>query len=181
MNKHMHPLIFLLKNWEEMVCALSVAAMTLLCSAAIISRYAFRTGLAWSTDACNILLIYTSFTGAAAAYKRNMHFGMDFLTERLRPGWQFLCKIALDILLAGMFLFLFYLSAVYTAGSKKLMDASRIPYKYVDFAAVLGFGSMSAYALIFLLSDLKALGTRLRRRGLPQSAQASSGGGEERA
>jgi TRAP-type C4-dicarboxylate transport system permease small subunit len=151
MKKTKNPLLFFILNWEELLCILAVSFMTVLCVITIIARYCFNHGISWSTDVCDIMLIYTTFVGGAAAYKRNQHFGMDFLTDRLSPNLRYVFKVAINAILAGMFLFLFYLSVVYTAGSKKLMTASRIPYKYVDFAAVLGFGSMTVYSIIFLV------------------------------
>ncbi len=151
MKKHSNVFIYIILHWEELLCILTVSLMTVVCVITIIARYCFNYGISWSTDVCNIMLIYTTFVGGAAAYKKNQHFGMDFLTDRLSPNVRYALKVVINAILAAMFFFLFYLSAVYTAGSRKLMTASRIPYKYVDFAAILGFGSMAVYSVVFLV------------------------------
>lgn len=160
-----------LLNWEEIICVIAVAAMTVLCVATIIARYVFRYGISWSTDVCDIMLIYTTFVGGAAAYKRNQHFGMDFLTDRLAPKPRYVLKLIINIVLAVMFIFLFILSVKYMIESKKLMTASRIPYRIADFAAVLGFGSMAAYSVRFTIMGFSSHKEYYQKFVLSQSQQ----------
>lgn len=158
-----NPLLWLLKNWEEVVTIIAVSLMFSVCCAAVIARYAFDYGIAWSTEICDVCLIYTTFVGGAAAYKRNQHFGMDFLTDRLKPKSRYAIKLFLYAVQILLFGYLLYLSVQYTASSRKVMDVSRIPYRDVDFAAVLGFGSMCIYSVIYFIMGLRDHDTFYKR------------------
>ena len=52
------------------------------------------------------------------------------------------------------------------------MPVSLIPYKYIDFAAVLGFGSMTIYSAIFFVSGIRT------PEGYKKRFLTSEGGGE---
>lgn len=151
MDKLRKSLFWLLHNWEEGISTIAAAVMLIVCSANVFSRYLLKNSIVWAQDVCIICLIYIAFVGAAAAYKRNGHYGMDFLVEHLPVKAQYALKIVIQILLTIVFAYLTYLSVVYTVNARKLMNMSRIPYKCIDLSAVLGFGSMTIYSVAFLI------------------------------
>lgn len=152
MKKRDNPLLWLVRNWEEAVTTVAVSVMLVVCIVAVLARKIFNYGIPWSTEVCNICLVYTTFIGGAAAYKRNQHFGMDFLTDRMGPRLRYAVKLALYGLQILLFGVLFWLSLKYTLASRKTMSISRIPYKWLDLAAVLGFASMTVYSAIFFVT-----------------------------
>ena len=154
MKKRKNPLLWLVCNWEEAVTAVSVAVMLVVCIVAVLARKILNYGIPWSTEVCNFCLVYTTFIGAAAAYKRNQHFGMDFLTDRMGPKLRYAVKLGMFALQIGLFGVLCWLSLKYTLASRKTMSISRIPYKWLDLAAVLGFASMTVYSVIFFVTGL---------------------------
>lgn len=101
MKKHSNVFIYIILHWEELLCILTVSLMTVICVITIIARYCFNYGISWSTDVCNIMLIYTTFVGGAAAYKKNQHFGMDFLTDRLSPNVRYALKVVINAMMLG--------------------------------------------------------------------------------
>ena len=90
-----NPWIKALQNWEEIVTIAAVSIMLVVCCFSVIARRVFNYGIPWSTEVCNICLVYTTFIGGAAAYKRNLHFGMDFLTDHLNQKMRYFVKMFL--------------------------------------------------------------------------------------
>ena len=154
MKHKKNPLLWVIQYWEEIVCAVAIAAMLTVCCAYVLARYLFKYSIIWGQEFCTICLVYVTFVGSAAAYKRNRHFGMDFLTERLPFKLQYGLKMLLNAVLIVLFFYMTYVSTKYTLDSRKTMEISRIPYTYIDLAAVLGFASMSIYSVIYLFQGI---------------------------
>lgn len=154
MEKKKNPLVWFVQNWEEVVTAISVSVMLVVCIVTVLARKVLNYGIPWGTEVCNFCLVYTTFVGGAAAYKRNQHFGMDFLTDRMGPKLRYAVKLGLYAVQIVLFGVLFWLSLKYTLASRKTMSISRIPYKWLDLAAVLGFASMTVYSVIFFLTGI---------------------------
>lgn len=57
--------------------------MALVTGLQVFSRYALNHSLFWSEEVGRICLVWISFLGASAAYKRRAHIGMDFMVVRL--------------------------------------------------------------------------------------------------
>lgn len=170
MKRKVNPLLWLVQNWEEVVTTIAVSVMLVVCICAILSRKMLDYGIAWSTEVCNICLVYTTFIGGAAAYKRNQHFGMDFLTDRMGPKLRYAVKLllyAVQILLFGL---LCWLSLKYMLASRKTMSISRIPYKWLNLSAVLGFASMTVYSVIFFVTGFVKPEAFKKRFVISQSA-----------
>ena len=149
-----NPWIKALQNWEEIVTIVAVSIMLVVCCFSVIARRVFNYGISWSTEVCNICLVYTTFIGGAAAYKRNLHFGMDFMTDHLNQKMRYFVKMLLYGVQILLFGYLCYLSIKYTAASHKVMDITQIPYKWLDLAAVLGFASMYVYSVLFFMMGI---------------------------
>lgn len=156
MKKIAKGLLWFVKNWEEVIASVGVAVMLVICTYNVIMRYAFNSAIGWSQEVCIIGLVYVSFVGSAAAYKRNSHFGMDFLISHLPQKAQHAVRILLDIMMLVLFSYLTYLSVNYTLAARKLMDISRISFKYLYISAILGFGSMAVYTAIYLAQAIFA-------------------------
>ena len=171
MKKRKNPLLWLVCNWEEVVTAISVAVMLVVCIVTVLARKVLNYGIPWGTEVCNFCLVYTTFVGGAAAYKRNQHFGMDFLTDHMGPKLRYAVKLGMYALQIGLFGMLCWLSLKYTLASRKTMSISRIPYKWLDLAAVLGFASMTVYSVIFFVTGIFDRET-FKKRFVTSQAQA---------
>jgi TRAP-type C4-dicarboxylate transport system permease small subunit len=51
----------------------------------VASRYVARQPSAWTDELATLLVIWLALLGASAAFGRNAHLGMDFLTQHLSP------------------------------------------------------------------------------------------------
>ena len=149
------PLIWVIRNWEEIICAVAIAAMLVVCCAYVLARYIFTYSIIWGQEFCTISLVYVTFVWSAAAYKRNQHYGMDFIVSHLPENVHFVIKMIINFILIGLFAVLTVFSWQYTAAARKTLPISMIHYKYIDFAAVLGFASMTIYSVIFFIEGIR--------------------------
>jgi TRAP-type C4-dicarboxylate transport system permease small subunit len=95
--------------------------MAILTGAQVFSRYLLNHSLFWSEEVGRICLVWISFLGASAAYKRRVHIGVDFLVVRLPRHIQHLTAVL--VLLLSMLFFSILIAygasfAYFVAGQK---------------------------------------------------------------
>jgi TRAP-type C4-dicarboxylate transport system permease small subunit len=76
----------IMNRTAEAACAVMVLFMTLVVAAQVICRYLLAASLTWSEEASRYLLVWITFLGASAAFKRGMHTGFDAAVRTLAPG-----------------------------------------------------------------------------------------------
>ncbi len=155
MKKILKWLKWLVLHIEEVVAVSALAIMLCAIFYNVIMRYLFRKPTAWSDELTMICLAYVTFVGGAAAYKKNLHFGIDILVDRLPiKGKLFLWRV-----INFVFIFLFgyttYLGYQLTANAVKKFHYSGWSYKIMDAALPLGFLSMTIYAIYFFVMSFK--------------------------
>lgn len=72
-----------LNRLTEGLLAVIGVTMAMVTGLQVFSRYVLNHSLFWSEEVGRICLVWISFLGASAAYKRRAHIGMDFLVVRL--------------------------------------------------------------------------------------------------
>jgi len=77
--------------------------MAMLTGVQVFSRYVLNHSLFWSEEVGRICLVWISFLGASAAYRRRAHIGVDFLVVRLPHYTQHL--VAILVLLLSLVFF----------------------------------------------------------------------------
>lgn len=140
---------------EEIIAVIALAIMLCAILYNVIMRYMFRNPTAWSDELTMICLAYVTFVGGASAYKRNLHFGIDILVDRIPiKGKLFLWRV-----INFVFIFLFgyttYLGYQLTIKAVKRFHYSGWSYKVMDAALPLGFLSMTIYAIYFFVLSFK--------------------------
>ena len=83
MKKIGKKILWVITHIEEIVSASALAMMLIAIFANVVLRYFFRRPTSWADELAIIGMAYVTFVGGAAAYKRNMHFGIDILVDRL--------------------------------------------------------------------------------------------------
>ena len=99
-------------------------------------------------------MTWAVFLGAAEAYKRNLHFGMDFLTNHLPKKYRMIQRQFLLLVLAVLFAILTYHSTEFAFNTTKRTAAIQIPYFWIDLPAALCFFSMTCYSVIYLYQSI---------------------------
>lgn len=146
---------WLVLHIEEIIACVALGIMLCVIFLNVIMRYVFRDPLNWSDELSMICLAYVTFVGGAAAYKKNLHFGIDILLDKMPEK----IRMAIRVITNFVFIFLFgytcYLGWVLTKGAVKVFNYSGWSYKIMDFALPLGFLSMTIYAIRFFVMAFK--------------------------
>lgn len=145
----------ILTNIEDIIASIAIAVMLISICANVMLRYLFRSPTAWADELAIICMAYVTFVGGAAAYKRNLHFGIDILIDRLPAKFQHIFRQVMTGTFMVMFAYLTYLGADFTLSAKKVMVYSGWSYKIIDAALPLGFLSMTIYSLIFFIQSFR--------------------------
>ena len=118
--------------------------MALLTGTQVFSRYLLNHSLFWSEEVGRMCLVWISFLGASAVYKRGGHIGIYFLVQRLPHRVRRILAILLLLLsfffFAIMIIFGFSFVA-FTAGQKTaaLGIPKSIPYLAIPLSGLLFF------------------------------------------
>lgn len=134
---------------------LSCAGMVAVIGAQVFFRYALNHSLFWSEELGRVLLVQTTFFGAAVAYRAGAHIGMDTLTARLSGRGRMACAA----LAHAACLFFFCVMAVYgfrfAAFLAPQTTASLGISRSLPFLAIPLSGCvMAVHSLVFLLCPL---------------------------
>lgn len=105
-------------------------------------RYVLNHSLFWSEEFGRICLVWLSFLGATAAFKRHMHIGIDFLTakfpQKLKKTVELFSAI-LSIIFFGV-LFFFGVSFVKFVSAQKTAAIGlpmSIPYSIIPISGLI--------------------------------------------
>ena len=78
----------ILQDVEEIAGSVLLAGMALLAFANVMARYLLEFSFAFTEEIEVALLVWITMLGAAAGFKRALHLGFTFLSERLPRGIQ---------------------------------------------------------------------------------------------
>lgn len=84
----------------------SIFVMSLVIPVGVFARYVLGFGAAWPEPIAILLMVIFTFVGAAAAYRAGAHIAVAMITDRMPVGLQNLCRIAVNLLMLGVSLFM---------------------------------------------------------------------------
>lgn len=157
----------LMGKFEEIV-SMSMLVITIsMTTINVFARYLFKYSIPWSQEVCGIAWTWTVMLGVSWCYRRNMHMGVDFIIEKIKPSIRrFVYIFSFTILLVAM-VFLTYMSVMITIhGGYKLTSYFGIPYSIKYISAVIAFFNMTIYSIIFLFLAIKKPDEFLQRVAL---------------
>ena len=115
----------------------------------VITRKLFNYIIIWSEEIATSCFVYSVFIGAAYAYRKHQHVGVDLLVERLPAGARRVVHLITNAHIT-------VLSVQFIQSSWiKRMPITKLPSSVVSTALVIGFGLMTIYSLVFFVKDLK--------------------------
>ncbi len=88
---------------EILLCIIG-SSMALLIGVQVFSRYVLNHSLFWSEEVGRICLVWITFLGGSAAYRRHAHIGIDFFANLLPPQLRRASEIL--VLTASLLFFL---------------------------------------------------------------------------
>ena len=140
---------------ERLLAALGMA-MAAIVATQVVCRYLFNNSLFWSEEAARYLLVWLSFLGAAAAYYRGAHPGIDILSSRLGPGLRRGKAVAVHLVCLAFFLVMIWQGAVFSHFVRLQTSPSlALPMWLVVLAIPVGGAVLACHCLLFLLRDLR--------------------------
>jgi len=126
---------------EGLLCIIG-SAMALLISVQVFSRYVLNHSLFWSEEVGRICLVWITFLGASATYKRHGHVGIDFFVRRfparLERVSRFLVILA-SFVLFGILVYYGSSFALFVSSQKTTALAMpvTVPYLVIPLSGVL--------------------------------------------
>ena len=144
----------LLKNFDGVIAGAMMIVTILLVIVNVITRKLFNYIIIWSEEIATSCFVYSVFIGAAYAYRKHQHVGVDLLVERLPAGARRVVPTnALLVIING---YITVLSVQFIQSSWiKRMPITKLPSSAVSTALVIGFGLMTIYSLVFFVKDLR--------------------------
>lgn len=88
---------------EEACAALAMALICCITFANVLVRYFTNASFAFTEEFSIFLMVFLTLSGAAAAFVRNQHIRMSFITDRLPHGVARKVEYFVMVLSAGMF------------------------------------------------------------------------------
>jgi TRAP-type C4-dicarboxylate transport system permease small subunit len=117
-------------------------SMALVTGVQVFCRYVLNHSLFWSEEAGRMLLVWITFLGATAAYKRKAHVGIDLVVRRFPPA----PRKAVELTVLGLSLLFFAVLVLYgvhfirfIAGQKTaaLGISMGIPYAVIPLSGLI--------------------------------------------
>ncbi len=152
-------------RFPELIAAVSLTVAITITVVNAFTRYLLKYTFAGSDEIVCIAFAWMVFPGAAAAFRRKMHYGIDLLVNalpvKLQTGINLLVKIAITVILACVT----WLSILLVGNvGSKIMTATRISYRVLDSSLIVGFGLMTIYSTIFLIQELKEFPAKMKEK-----------------
>jgi len=159
-------LSFVFHNSPEIIAFGGLLISIVLTVINVFTRYVLNYTYAGWNDFIALGFAWASFLGCAAAYKRHMHFGVDFIVKILPKIIQKFIDRFLSVILVVINIILLYLSIQLTLKSTgKLMVSTGIPYLFYDLSAVIAFIYMTYYSAKDMLLEFKLIKSQKSEEG----------------
>lgn len=146
-----------LKNLDAYIAGAMMIVTIVLVVVNVITRKLFNYIIIWSEEIATSCFVYSVFIGAAYAYRKHQHVGVDLLVERLPAGARRVVHLITNALLVIINGYITVLSVQFIQSSWiKRMPITKLPSSAVSTALVIGFGLMTIYSLVIFIKDLKS-------------------------
>lgn len=141
----------ILEKGIKILMAIMIGGMVALISLQVGFRYLLNQPLTWSEEVARHLMIWSALLGAAVAYRRKGHLGMDVIVMLFSPQRKRIVEGIVHLLSIGFFgLILLNGIPLVQKTMSQLSSAILIPMGYIYAALPVG----SAFLLLFALEKL---------------------------
>lgn len=141
----------------ELIAAIALCVAVTVSAVNAFSRYTFSHTFLGYDELIRIAFAWVVFPGAAAAYWRHMHFGIDLITNLCPKKIQAVIDVVMQAFMTFLLIVLCHLSITLTREvGVKYFPVTFVSYAYYDAAMVVGFSFMSLYSAIFTVQKVQA-------------------------
>lgn len=138
-------------NLEEIIIAFFLLVMVSLISGNVIIRLITGESITWLEEISYFSFAWVIFVGASAAYKRNLHGGIDLLVRLFPQSIRQIVSLLSTFLIMIVCIVMAYLSWRFAISvGAKVTPVLYISYFWVDLSAVIGFALMVVHSLFFI-------------------------------
>ncbi|KAF1018474.1 MAG: hypothetical protein GAK30_03660 [Paracidovorax wautersii] len=88
--------------------AAAITLMSLIIPWGVFSRYILGTGSDWPEPIAILLMMVFTFVGASVSYRAGGHIAVTMVSDHLPPQLKFLAAWLIDVLMAGLCVFVFW-------------------------------------------------------------------------
>ncbi|WP_261133576.1 TRAP transporter small permease [Bacillus sp. Marseille-Q3570] len=149
-------LVKIINQTLNILIALALTFMAVLVFGNVVLRYAFNSGITWSEEMSRFLFVWLVFLGAIAAFKDNMHLGMDLITNLLPKPLKKIVFVLSNMLVLYVLWLLFNGSLRMTLlNMGSLAPATKLPLGFVYGVGVITSVSMALIVVRNLLAAFK--------------------------
>ncbi|MDC0948499.1 TRAP transporter small permease [Gammaproteobacteria bacterium] len=147
-----------LQNTEEYVSGFFLVVTVSVVIVNVLLRKLFGYSLFWAEEVSTNCFIWSVFVGASAAYKENLHIGIDLLSRLLPESLRPLVGLLINGTMLVLTLYLAWLSVAFIeASSSKTTPVLEISYAWIAAALLIGFLLMAFSACQFIYRDFRNL------------------------
>ena len=141
----------MVESTVKILMAILIAAMVVLIGSQVGFRYVLNEPLAWTEEVARHLMIWSALLGAAVAYRRKGHLGMDVLVMLLSERRRRMVEIVLQVLSIGFFgVLVVHGIPLVERTMRQFSSAIRIPMGYIYASIPVG----SALILLFAMERM---------------------------
>ena len=142
------------------IAGLSILLMSLIIPVGVFARYVLGFGAQWPEPIAVLLMVVFTFFGAAAAYRAGSHIAVAMMTDRLPPQLQTACRVAVNLLMLVVSLFMVVYGTELCLGTmgQNLADLPWLPVGLTYSPVPLG----GLLTLMFILENM-FFGTQYQR------------------
>lgn len=145
----------IIDNTLNISLILILGSMTCIVAANVFCRFVLGFSIYWGDELAQVLMVWLTFLGAAAAIRDNSHYTFSFLVDKLSGIFLKIYILTRDILILFSIAILGFYSFKVTLGiSTWVLPALEISRAYVYMSAPLGCLFMLYYALGQFMTDL---------------------------
>lgn len=143
--------MWIIKNIEELVAGVALTIMVGITVVNVFSRFIFKNAIPWADEMAIIGLVWSTFIGMAACYKRKAHLGIDFVVSHLPVTVQKYLQMVLMVAMVVFFGYMAYISFQFACIATKTTPFFHLNYFYLYIAVSIGFFSMTIYSIGFFV------------------------------
>ena len=149
---------WILSHTEVVVSGVFLMITILVVILNVLLRYLFSGGLFWVEEVATASFIWSIFIGSAAAYRHNLHIGIDLITKLFNERVKEILSVVINSLMVIINGYICYLSILMIQANKlKRTPVLDVPSIYVNLAITVGFFLITVHAVRFLVKDIAYL------------------------
>lgn len=152
----------ILTNLDAIITGVTLSLCTILVNVNVFMRYLLKKPLTWTEEAVTALFVWTVFIGAAYAYRKHAHLGIDMLVNMFPVKARKVIKLVMALIELFIIVLITIISSQYAYhllfNRQGVLDPirtelMRVPKFYAGVAVPIGFILTTCYSIYFLLTD----------------------------